>query len=237
MFWLRLGSAARTLRPYLHPKATFATVSQSPASESIKQFHELYYGAPEQTWQNTFWLGVRTAKCPFDLWIYQEILCETRPDLIVECGTAWGGSALFMASVLDQLGLGAVATIDVDAAPERPPHPRISYISGSSTSPEVVAEVRHLAASSERLMVVLDSDHTRDHVAEELRLYAPLVTSGCYLVVEDTNVNGNPVLPKFGPGPQEAVAEFLAQTDDFGVDHEREKLMLTFNPNGYLRRR
>ena len=86
-------------------------------------------------------------------------------------------------------------------------------------------------------MVVLDSDHTRDHVAEELRLYAPLVTSGCYLVVEDTNVNGNPVLPEFGPGPQEAVAEFLAQTDDFEVDHEREKLMLTFNPNGYLRRR
>src|ERR1700759_3672953 len=93
MFWRRLGSAARTLRPHLPPKATFATVSRSPAGESIKQFHELYYGAPEQTWQNTFWQGVRTAKCPFDLWIYQEILWETRPDLIVECGTAWGGSA------------------------------------------------------------------------------------------------------------------------------------------------
>lgn len=212
-------------------------MSPSPASESIAQFHELYYGAAGQTWQNTFWLGVRTAKCPFDLWIYQEILWETRPDLIVECGTAWGGSALFLASVLDQLGSGAVVTIDVATAADRPSHPRISYMSGSSTSPELAAEVRRLADSAERVMVVLDSDHTRDHVAEELRLYAPLVTPGCYLVVEDTNVNGNPVLPEFGPGPQEAVAEFLAHSDDFDVDQEREKFMLTFNPSGYLRRR
>ena len=113
----------RTLRHHLRPRATVATVSPSPASESIAQFHELYYGAAGQTWQNTFWLGVRTAKCPFDLWIYQEILWETRPDLIVECGTAWGGSALFLASVLDQLGFGAVVTIDVATAPDRPSSP------------------------------------------------------------------------------------------------------------------
>ena len=86
-------------------------------------------------------------------------------------------------------------------------------------------------------MVVLDSDHSRDHVLQELELYAPLVTPGCYLVVEDTNVNGHPVSPGFGPGPMEAVTEFLGTTDDFEVDRGREKLMLTFNPSGYLRRR
>ena len=86
-------------------------------------------------------------------------------------------------------------------------------------------------------MVVLDSDHSREHVLRELELYAPLVTPGCYLVVEDTNVNGHPVSPGFGPGPMEAVGDYLRTTDDFEVDRGREKFMLTFNPSGYLRRR
>ena len=86
-------------------------------------------------------------------------------------------------------------------------------------------------------MVILDSDHSRDHVLRELELYAPLVTPGCYVVVEDTNVNGHPVVPRFGPGPMEAVQEYLATTDAFEVDRSREKLLLTFNPSGYLRRR
>ena len=85
-------------------------------------------------------------------------------------------------------------------------------------------------------MVILDSDHTRDHVLRELELYAPLVTPGSYLVVEDTNINGHPVAPEFGPGPMEAVEAFLETTDEFEVDRAREKLMLTFNPSGYLRR-
>ncbi len=86
-------------------------------------------------------------------------------------------------------------------------------------------------------MVILDSDHSRDHVLRELELYSPLVTPGCYLVVEDTNVNGHPVSPEFGPGPMEAVEAFLETTNDFEVDRSREKLLLTFNPSGYLRRR
>ncbi len=85
--------------------------------------------------------------------------------------------------------------------------------------------------------MILDSDHRREHVLRELELYSRFVTPGCYLVVEDTNINGHPVAPTFGPGPMEAVRDFLASTDDFEVDHSREKLLLTFNPSGYLRRR
>ena len=85
-------------------------------------------------------------------------------------------------------------------------------------------------------MVILDSDHSRDHVLAELRAYAPMVTTAQYLIVEDTNVNGNPVLPEFGPGPMEALDAFLAENDDFEPDDEREKFLLTFNPRGYLRR-
>ena len=85
-------------------------------------------------------------------------------------------------------------------------------------------------------MVILDSDHNRDHVLKEMELYSPLVTRGSYLVVEDTNINGNPVLADFGPGPAEAVREFLQHHNEFEVDRNMEKFYMTFSPGGYLRR-
>ena len=85
-------------------------------------------------------------------------------------------------------------------------------------------------------MVILDSDHRKDHVVDELRLYSPLVTKGSYLIVEDTNINGRPVFPGFGPGPAEAVDDFLAATTAFERDLSRERFFVTFNPGGYLRR-
>jgi cephalosporin hydroxylase len=198
-------------------------------------FHRLYYDTA--VWKDTCWLGVPTQKCPLDLWIYQELLYEQRPDLIIETGTAHGGSALFMACVCDQLGRGEIVTVDIYPIEGRPRHDRISYVTGSSTAPEVTAEVERLAQGRERMFVILDSDHARDHVLEELRIYGPFVSRGSYLVIEDTNVNGHPVFPEHGPGPMEAVEQFLAETDEFEVDLARQKFFLTFNPRGFLRKR
>lgn len=219
-----------------HPAS--ASRPQGEERQSIVDaFHALYYDEAASTWARTFWRGHLVLKCPLDLWVYQEILVETTPDLIVETGTFGGGSAYFLASICELLGRGEVVTIDIDQQRGLPDHPRITYVSGSSVADDVLAVVAERATPAERVMVILDSDHSRDHVRRELELYGPLVTRGCYLVVEDTNVNGHPVLSEHGPGPMEALTEFLTTTDTFEIDRTREKLLLTFNPSGYLRRR
>jgi cephalosporin hydroxylase len=220
-------------------RAIYRPRTPGPRQEQriVRQFHQLYYYAGERTWRNnTFWLNVPTAKCPLDLWIYQEIICETKPDLIIETGTAYGGSALFLASICDSLQQGRVITIDVRELPDRPQHERIRYMVGSSVSEEIVEEVRSLIKPDERVMVILDSDHTAEHVLSELKLYSPMVTIGNYLIVEDTNTGGHPVLPLWGAGPMEAVERFVGAQRDFAVDRQREKFFMTFNPKGYLRR-
>ena len=198
-------------------------------------FHRVYYDTA--VWKDTYWLGVRTQKCPLDLWIYQEILFEQRPDLIIETGTAHGGSALYLASVCDLLGRGEIVTVDIHPIDGRPAHDRITYLTGSSTAPDVVAEIERLAEGREHVLVILDSDHARDHVLDELRIYSRFVSPGGYVIVEDTNVNGHPVFPEHGPGPMEAVEAFLAETEELEVDSTREKFFLTFNPRGFLRKR
>ncbi len=205
----------------------------------VDQFHKLYYDAIlfGKTWRETYWMGAHVAKCPLDLWIYQEIIHSRRPDVIVECGTLHGGSAAYMASICDLVGGGRILTIDVRERKGRPQHERITSLTGSSTSYEVVATVRSSISESESVMVILDSDHRRDHVLAELRIYKDVVTSGQYLVVEDTNLNGHPVAPEFGPGPMEALKDFLAENDEFEQDRGMEKFYLTFNPEGYLKKR
>jgi cephalosporin hydroxylase len=212
----------------------------------VDAFHRLYYDGPEgegRVHHRTRWMGVPCLKCPMDLMAYQEILFETRPGLVVETGTHEGGSALFLAQMLDLLGRGDVVTIDVLDRPGRPAHPRIRYVTGSSADPEIVSGVfrgRPLdggGGEGESRLVILDSDHSLAHVRRELALFAPHVPVGSYLVVEDSNVNGNPVLPDFGPGPREAIDEFLAGHEEFETDSSREKFLMTFNPGGYLRRR
>jgi cephalosporin hydroxylase len=232
------GRTVIRLQTYAAP-VSLVRAGDNPDEEAAyldQGFTALYYDDPS-TWRSTYWLGIHTAKCPLDLWIFQEIIAETRPDLIIETGTHLGGSALFLACMCDLVDNGEVLTIDVVDDPGRPRHRRVSYLHGSSTDPAVVEEATRRAGEAERVMVVLDSDHTAAHVFAELTLLAPLVTPGCYLVVEDTIVNGNPVLPDFGPGPGEALARYVAAPPSrFVVDRTREKFHLTFNPGGYLRR-
>jgi cephalosporin hydroxylase len=181
-----------------------------------EQFHELYYES--RVWRNTFWLGVETLKCPLDLWIYQELLHEVRPRYIIETGTASGGSALFLASVCDLLGTGEIITVDVEEHPARPAHARIEYLTGSSVAEETIRAIKERVAGAggDPVLAILDSDHSQQHVAQELRIYGAMVTEGSYLI--------------------EAVESFLRETPQFMPDREREKFFLTFNPKGYLRK-
>lgn len=203
---------------------------------STKGFHKLFYysffcnsGTP-----NIYWMGVPVMKCPLDMWIYQEIIYETKPEVIIETGTASGGSALFFASIFDLIKSGQVITIDI-ADNCKISHPRIKKIIGNSVSNEVINKVEKLV-KNKKTMVVLDSDHSKTHVLREMEVYSKFVSLGNYLVIEDTNINGHPVLPGWGDGPMEAVREFLRTNDEYEIDYTREKFFLTFYPCGFLKR-
>jgi cephalosporin hydroxylase len=208
----------------------------------VDRFHDLYYSKLDSgRGLHTIvlsWMGYEMFKCPLDLWTYQELIVESRPDVIIETGTYKGGSALWLASVCDMVDHGEVVTVDVDAThdPIRPRHPRITYLRGSSTGNAVLARVREIISGRDNVMVVLDSDHMKDHVLAELRAYADFISPGGYLIVEDTNINGHPTYPEFGPGPWEAVDAFLSEDDRFVADRTCERFLLTMNPRGFLRR-
>jgi cephalosporin hydroxylase len=206
-------------------------------SEPVKLlFHYFYYR--NSTWGSTHWMGVPLLKLPLDLWRYHDILWETRPDVIIETGTNKGGSALYMAQLCDIIGKGRIVTVDIAHPPQGlPQHQRITYVLGSSTDRQTFDVITSHVTSGEKVMVILDSDHARDHVVRELELYAPLVSEGCYLVVEDTNVYGHPVSRSHGPGPMEALNEFQPMAKGFKTDEELEnKYQMTFFPHGWLKR-
>jgi len=182
------------------------------------------------------WLGTQASKNPLDLWVYQEILHQTKPELVVETGSFRGGSALYLGCICELLDCGEVVSIDIQPLrDDYPTHPRVTFMGGrSSTDPDVVEDVRR-RAEGKRVMVILDSDHSQRHVEDELAAYAPLVTPGCYLVVEDTGIEL--VRPDLMPGPMEAIETFLPTTNEFEIDRSREKFLLTSNRRGYLVRR
>lgn len=205
------------------------------------EFNKIYYDSSQQTWKNTYWCGVPIQKNPCDLWIYAELIHRVQPDLIIETGTLYGGSALYLASILEMYKRGFVVSIDKSPKPNLPVHRRIEYITGDSSSSEHIITIEKLiekrCSGIPTVMVILDSDHKKQHVLKEMELYGPLVTPGSYMIIEDTNLNGHPVWEDFGPGPMEAVNEFLRVHSEFEVDRDCERLMLTFNPLGYLRRK
>ena len=214
----------------------FVETEPAPATEqeTVEAFHKLWYDLQRRV----KWLGTRTLKCPLDLWVYQEILFEKRPDLIIETGTNRGGTTSYLAAICDLIDTGRIITVDWQEREGRPPHRRVTYLHGDSAGPEIVSQITDAIRPGDTVMAILDSNHAQSHVAKELSGYAPLVTPGQYLIVEDTNLNGHPVRRDFGPGPMEAVEEFL-ETElgrDFAPDKEREKFLMTLNPNGYLLR-
>jgi len=210
--------------------------------ETVRAFHRLYYerglhaNYGQGLHSQTFYHGVEAHKCPLDLWIYQEILCEVRPALVIELGTYLGGTTLFLAHQLATLGSGIVVSID-NRELTRPAHPQIRYLLGETRSDGILAAVADAVTSANGpVLVIHDADHRYDQVLADLEAYAGFVTVGSYLIVEDTNVNGHPVLVDWGPGPWEAVDQFLESHSEFQRDRSREKFLLTYNPGGYLRR-
>ena len=213
----------------------------------VAQFtHYWVESDPNRSFSATF-LGVPTWQNPLDLWSMQEILSEVRPDFVVETGTAHGGSALYFAAMLAQLGKGRVITIDIEPQVEEAQQhqlfaERVDLIVGDSVAPETLAEVRRWVAGG-TVLVTLDSMHTTAHVRRELELYAELVSPGSYLVVQDTVIDEHPEwIERYAAydgstsGPAPAVAEFLERRDDFVADRSRERFLFTFHPGGYLRR-
>jgi cephalosporin hydroxylase len=206
--------------------------------QAVDVYHKAFY-ASTSFWQMS-WLNIPTAQNPNDIWVTQELISRVKPDFIIETGTYHGASAVLCAMIQDQVNpRGRVITIDIKDFLDRKTLPpiahKVDFIIGSSTDPKIVADVTKRVAGG-RVMVLLDSDHRKPHVLAELRAYAPLVSIGSYVIVQDTNVNGHPVFPQFGPGPMEAVLEFIAHDHRFVVDRTQERLMFTMHPGGYLRR-
>jgi len=218
---------------------------------------EWYVEATKQRYSYNFsWMGRPIIQYPQDLVAVQEIIWEVKPDLIIETGVAHGGSAVFFASLLElnaQCGGpkdAEVWCVEIDlrthnreALVVHPMYPRLKIFDGSSVDLKIASSIAGKAAKCDRVMVILDSNHTHEHVLRELNLYASLVSVGSYCVVFDTvieDLDGVEFVDRpWGKGnnPKTAVAEFLKTNSDFAVDYSiDEKLLISAAPGGYLKR-
>ncbi len=184
-----------------------------------------------------YWMGIRACKNPLDAWIYQEIIYEVKPDIIIEIGSWEGGSTLYFANLLDLLGKGLVISIDIDRTNYRAKHNRIVTITGDSSSLEIVSKVAKLC-ENKSILVVHDGCHSKEEVLKDLQLYSNFVSIGSYFIVEDGIIDLlKPwVFGFYVDGPLAAVEEFLSKNSKFVIDRERERYILTHNPKGFLRR-
>jgi len=205
---------------------------------------------------NFKWMGRPIIQYPQDIVAVQELIWDVKPDLIIETGVAHGGSAVLFASLLELNALSGGAKdaevwcIEIDlrahnreAILAHPMYPRLRIFDGSSLDEKIALEVSQKASQCERVMVILDSNHTHEHVLGELNLYASLVSVGSYCVVFDTvieDLDGVEFVDRpwsKGNNPKTAVAEFLKTNSDFAVDQAiDEKLLISAAPGGYLKR-
>lgn len=185
---------------------------------------------------NTTYFGIPTHKNPNDAWVYQQIIVAMRPDVIVEIGTKYGGSALYLAHLCDLLGHGRVISVDHHHGFLQPgpgQHPRVTLLLGDACA--TFPEVRALIAPGERVLVIEDSSHTYDNTLAVLRTYSELTRPGDLFIVEDSICHHGLALGP-NPGPYEAIEAFVAENPAFEVDRSQEVLFITWNPKGYLRR-
>jgi cephalosporin hydroxylase len=229
-------------------KAEIADQGQNPRLKELAR--DFYNESAKHKYTYHFsWMGRPIIQLPQDMMAMQEIIWQVKPDLVIECGIAHGGSILYYASLLELQGHGEVLGIDRDIRPHNreaieahPMFKRVSMIEGSSLDPAIAEQVR-AAAAGKKVIVVLDSNHTHEHVLEELRLYASLVSIDSYCVVMDTVVENMPedAFPDrpWGKGnnPRTAVWAYLEENRDFEIDSQiHNKLLITVAEDGYLRR-
>ena len=221
--------------------------SRRSDEEVVRSFQQLFVA--RKSILSNKWLGIQAIQHPFDAWVTQEIITEVKPDVIVETGTLWGGSAVLWATILEQVNPeGRVITIDIaerpklDLARKLPVGQRhVEFLRGSSTAPEIVAEVQK-RVKGKKTLVIFDSLHTKEHVLNELKAYSPMVTVGSYVIVQDTHLGD--IVPHWymapkdwwTPGPLQAVDAFMAGNNEFQIDASREHMLATFNHKGFLKR-
>lgn len=220
-----------------------ANLSVEKQKELMRLWHEL------GIWGDLYYLGIRTQKNPMDLHMMQQVIFDVQPDYIIEAGTAFGGSAIYWAHILDGLGLDNSKVLTIDITDYNQPAARlplwkkhVEFFLGSSTDPAIVERIRQ-RVNGKKVLVVLDSLHTAAHVLNELRAYGPMVSKGSYIVVEDTNLDALQLddlkYVEGGSGPMAAVVQYLAGEGGalFEQDISRENFVLTFNPGGWLKRK
>lgn len=202
------------------------------------EYHKWYYNT--EVWKRQYWRGVEVQKFIFDVWNYQEIIFDLKPDLILEIGTYKGGSALMFHDLLRNVNKkGIVVTVDISHELSKPNIDGIKglkLLEGDSISLEMAKAMELYIKDSGRVFAILDGNHQKEQVFKEMVIMNELLKEGDYLVVEDGNINGNPVLPGWGAGPKEAIDDFFRiYPDSFKHDYDRErKFRITCAPEGYL---
>jgi cephalosporin hydroxylase len=236
VFLKRTASFVKSMLP-TPPKHNVEEILSSTIGKDITdRFIDLYYTSLGAYGVN--WKGHELLKNPCDLWIYIELIQKIKPKYIIETGTHFGASALYFSDMVKMLGIDTtIITIDIN--------PKLNFdataakiisLRGISTSTSIVNEVSRIIKPEDIVLVMLDSDHSKENVLNELNAYSRFVTLNSYLIVEDTIVNGHPTNLAHGPGPFEATQEFLSKNNNFEVDLDCQKFLLTYNNRGFLKR-